>query len=310
MTEREMQELLWRYPERLLNEPLKPYAWETSSPVVGRADLVFEDRHSRFLIVEVKRGTLPRGAIDQLLDYFGMMKARFPEKAVELMVVANTIPPERKLICQNYNIECREISEKTFRDLAAEVGYSFASEANTSDRLSQTPVLPSSGKFKNRIESPKWSYDRTGRSNGSRTDGNEQEFLSRCDAEGKVFFAALFEAHKTATHQSRITWDHESGFSLQFYFHSLGYAPVMWGFPATNRNGKAIRERLNFPFDFALRVGVPEAFINEFGGALSSVVPFSGGGRRPNIPIQAIAPSSTTEVIDKILAFAAKASQK
>jgi hypothetical protein len=43
MIEREMQELLWRYPERLLNEPLQQFAWETSSDV-GRADLVFEDR--------------------------------------------------------------------------------------------------------------------------------------------------------------------------------------------------------------------------------------------------------------------------
>jgi RecB family endonuclease NucS len=88
MIEREMQELLWRYPERLVNEPLKQFAWETASDV-GRADLVFEDRHGRLLIIEVKHGKLPRGAIDQLLDYFGMMKQRFPNRPVELMVVAN-----------------------------------------------------------------------------------------------------------------------------------------------------------------------------------------------------------------------------
>jgi len=50
---------------------------------------VFEDRHGRLLIIEVKHGKLPRGAIDQLLDYFGMMKQRFPNRPVELMVVAN-----------------------------------------------------------------------------------------------------------------------------------------------------------------------------------------------------------------------------
>jgi RecB family endonuclease NucS len=82
MVEREMQELLWRYPERFLNEPLKQFAWETSSSV-GRADLVFEDRHGRLLIIEVKRGKLPREAIGQLLDYFGMMKQRFPDKPVD-----------------------------------------------------------------------------------------------------------------------------------------------------------------------------------------------------------------------------------
>jgi RecB family endonuclease NucS len=84
MVEKEMQELLWRHPERPLNEPLKQFRFEVSSDV-GRADLVFEDRHGRVLIIDVKRGKLPRGAIDQLLDYYGMMKQKFPAKPVELM---------------------------------------------------------------------------------------------------------------------------------------------------------------------------------------------------------------------------------
>jgi RecB family endonuclease NucS len=88
--------LIWQHPERFLHEPLKQFAWETASDV-GRADLVFEDRHGGLLIIEVKRGKLPRGAIDQLHDYWGMMKQRFPDKPVELMVVANSILPERQL---------------------------------------------------------------------------------------------------------------------------------------------------------------------------------------------------------------------
>lgn len=127
MVEREMQELLWQHPDRCLNEPMKQVAWEASSDV-GRADLVFEDRHGRLLIIEVKRGKLPRGAIDQLLDYFGMMKQRFPNRPVEMMVVANSIPSERRLACESRDIECREISEKRFREVAAEVGYIFKSD--------------------------------------------------------------------------------------------------------------------------------------------------------------------------------------
>ena len=127
MLELEMKDLLWDHPSKFFNEPLKQFARETSSDV-GRADVVFEDRFGRLLIVEVKRGKLPRGAIDQLLDYFGMMKLRYPDKPVEMMVVAWTIPPERRLTCEARDIECREISEKTFRDIAAEVGYKFASE--------------------------------------------------------------------------------------------------------------------------------------------------------------------------------------
>jgi hypothetical protein len=140
MVEREMQELLWRYPERLLNEKLSKVSWESSGEV-GRADLVFEDPYGRLLIVEVKRGILPRGAIGQLLDYFGMIKVKYPDKAVEMMAVANVIPSERRVACETYNIDSVEISEKKFRDLAAEVNYVFASE----QAIITTPPPPTGG---------------------------------------------------------------------------------------------------------------------------------------------------------------------
>jgi hypothetical protein len=47
---------------------------------------------------------------------------------VELMVIANEIPKERRLACELYNIEPREISVKRFRDVANEVNYIFQSE--------------------------------------------------------------------------------------------------------------------------------------------------------------------------------------
>jgi hypothetical protein len=238
MVEKEMQELLWRYPERFLNEPLERFNWEISSDV-GRADLVFEDRHGRLLIIEVKRGKLPRGAIDQLLDYFGMMKLKFSQKPVELMVVANVIPPERQLTCESRDIECRAISEKTFREVAADVGYTFASESNMAMLPSESPVGSSGGRHTpDQREAGIWSYSRTVQS-----PPDVQDFLSRCDEEGRRFFAALFEAQK-ASRQTKITWNHQSGFSMQFYFDRIGFAPVVWGFPAKNREGKSIRQRL------------------------------------------------------------------
>ncbi|MGH9793666.1 MAG: endonuclease NucS domain-containing protein [Candidatus Acidiferrales bacterium] len=132
MTEHEMEELLWNHPKKLLNEDLTPFRRQPRS-TVGRADLVFTDRLARILVVELKKGTLPRGAIEQLLDYFGMLKREFPEKPVELMVVANSIPQERALACLKFHIEPREISEKKFRDVANEVGYVFESEPRTSN---------------------------------------------------------------------------------------------------------------------------------------------------------------------------------
>ncbi len=127
MTEKEMEDLLWSHPDKLLNEPLTPFRRQPRSGV-GRVDLIFTDRLSRFLVVEVKKGKLPRGAIDQLHDYFGILKKEFPDKPVELAVVANSIPEERRLACEQYNVGWYEISEKRFRDVANEVGYEFESE--------------------------------------------------------------------------------------------------------------------------------------------------------------------------------------
>ncbi|HEX3744073.1 MAG TPA: endonuclease NucS domain-containing protein [Bryobacteraceae bacterium] len=301
MVEKEMQELLWRYPLQLLHEPLQQFKWEISSDV-GRADLVFEDRHGRLLVVEVKRGKLPRGAIDQLLDYFGMMKQKFPGKPVELMVVANVIPQERQLACENRDIECRAISEKTFRDVAAEVGYTFGSESKVAIPP-EAHLRPSRGPDAvNRKEAGSWAYSRAVQS-----PSDVQDFLSRCDEEGNRFFAALFEAQKDASSQTKITWDHQSGFSMQFYFPRVGFAPVVWGFPARNRDGKSIRQRLDFPFDFSVRAGVPETFVDEFGAALCSLVPFSGGGKRPSIPVAAFQSEQAAKVIETIFEFAVRA---
>ena len=127
MTEREMEDLLWNHPDKFLNEPLTQFRRQASSQV-GRADLIFTDRLGRLLIIELKKGKLERGAIDQLLDYFGMLKRQFPETPVELMVMANNIPEERQLACERHDINCLAISEKKFREVATEVGYEFGSE--------------------------------------------------------------------------------------------------------------------------------------------------------------------------------------
>jgi hypothetical protein len=127
LKEREMEDLLWFHPDKFFNEPLTQFRRQPTSQV-GRADLVFKDRLGRLLVVELKKGKLERGAVDQLLDYFGMLKLQFPDTPVELMVTANNIPEERQLACQKHDIICVVISEKKYRDVAAEVGYEFASE--------------------------------------------------------------------------------------------------------------------------------------------------------------------------------------
>jgi hypothetical protein len=124
--------MLWKHPDKLLNEPLTPFRRQPSSQV-GRADLIFKDRLGRFLVVEIKKGTLPRGAVNQLVDYYGMLKREFRDEPVELMAVANFIPQDRAIACLKYDIEPREISEKRFLDVARDVGYRLEPEAGAGD---------------------------------------------------------------------------------------------------------------------------------------------------------------------------------
>jgi hypothetical protein len=57
-----------------------------------------------------------------------MLKAEFPNRPVELMIVANLIPYERRLAAEQLDIDCVEIAEKKFRDIAKAVGFEFVSE--------------------------------------------------------------------------------------------------------------------------------------------------------------------------------------
>ncbi len=145
MKEREMEDLLWDYPDKFFNEPLTRFRRQPVSQV-GRADLVFKDRLGRLLVVELKKGKLERGAIDQLLDYFGMLKREFSDTPVELMVVANSIPEERQLACEKHDINCLVISERKYRDIASEVDYVISSESPgppVASAIQRTTTIPS-----------------------------------------------------------------------------------------------------------------------------------------------------------------------
>src|SRR5260370_2427505 len=103
MTEREMEDLLWDYPQVFFREPLEQHKRQSSSSV-SRADLVFVDSLERLLVIEVKKGTFPRNGVPQILDHLGGVKSQHPGRDVEGMVVANLIPLERKSTLDRYHI--------------------------------------------------------------------------------------------------------------------------------------------------------------------------------------------------------------
>jgi hypothetical protein len=82
-------------------------------------DLLFEDRHGAKLIIELQKGSLDRDHTYQIMDYYDEYKSRNPDQFVELMIVANKIPRERRDRLSSYGIAFKEIPEGQFLSATA-----------------------------------------------------------------------------------------------------------------------------------------------------------------------------------------------
>jgi hypothetical protein len=80
-------------------------------------DLLFEDRHGSKLIVELQKGTLDRTHTYKILDYYDEYKGKHPNDFIELMVIANRIPHERRRRLESHGISWKEIAESEFADV-------------------------------------------------------------------------------------------------------------------------------------------------------------------------------------------------
>lgn len=96
ISEKDMEDAISVDPEKYLGEKgLKLIARQYS---IGnyRFDLLFEDRHGAKLIVEIQKGTLDREHHHKIQDYYEEYKVENPDEFVDLMVIANRIPYERR----------------------------------------------------------------------------------------------------------------------------------------------------------------------------------------------------------------------
>jgi hypothetical protein len=122
-----MEDAIVYDPEKYLNEKgLKLLArqYRIGSYIF---DLLFEDRHGGKLIVELQKGTLDRTHTYKILDYYHEYKEKNPRDFIDVMVVANVIPPERKRRLSDLAIDYREIPVGAILDSCVEIlnGTSF-----------------------------------------------------------------------------------------------------------------------------------------------------------------------------------------
>jgi len=119
LSEKMMEDLVADNPSRFVGEAglqLLSRQYRICSYVF---DLLFQDRHGGKLIVELQVGTLDRDHTYRILDYYDQFQQRFPTEFVDVMVIANRIPPERQRRLRDRGIKFREIPEGEFLAAAA-----------------------------------------------------------------------------------------------------------------------------------------------------------------------------------------------
>lgn len=307
MTEHEMEDLIAAHPKDFFpRKDMVLKGRQESFSGVGRFDLLFEDEHRTNVLMELKARAAKYEDASQLAKYKTALEER-GERNVLMWLVATLIPKPVREFLDSIGIEYTEIHETEYRIATSRHNITFESESKKT--TSSISIVAARGETAT-LQLPKqnqqgWSFGKP-----ERSSGNASDFLARCDDSAKVFFSAFFEHQKTLTRKTQITWDHQSGFSMKFYFRRLGYVEVIWGFPAVNREGATSRNKqsLVFPFDFAVRRGVPEDFLNSFGQALAEGAPLSGGPKRPSIPVSYLSEAEAEHLLTTVSTFVEKAS--
>jgi len=130
MLEKDIENLLAYYPDEFFpGEGFKLI--DQQFTVEGRRiDILFEDKHGRQIIVEVKRGILSREASGQIVEYYGLLKTADETKNYELILCANIIPKERKVFLETIGIDCKELGIAQISQIANKHGYAFLDDSS------------------------------------------------------------------------------------------------------------------------------------------------------------------------------------
>jgi len=135
MLEKDIENLIAKYPLEFF--PKEHLILKGQQVNIGRcyADIIFTDKFDRLIILEIKRGILTREASGQIMEYYGLLKEQYPNKAIELILCANTIPLERRRFLENVGIECKELGISLIQEVAKKYNYKFLDEVNITEKI-------------------------------------------------------------------------------------------------------------------------------------------------------------------------------
>jgi len=125
MLEKDIENLIAKYPDEFF--PSSGFKLIGQQVRLGKcfADIIFEDKYNRKVIIEVKRGILSRDASGQVMEYYGLLKNEEPESIVELILCANIIPAERRAFLETIGIECKELGINRLNEIASKYNYKY-----------------------------------------------------------------------------------------------------------------------------------------------------------------------------------------
>ena len=148
MLEKDIENIIARYPNEIFPDSGLNLIGQQIRLGKCYADIIFEDKFKRKIIVEVKRGILSRDAAGQVMEYYGLLKSEQPESFVELILCANIIPAERKKFLETIGIECKELGINLINSIASKHNYQFLDSVRETKKVGELPnhIIPESDK--------------------------------------------------------------------------------------------------------------------------------------------------------------------
>lgn len=109
MLERDLQNYLFQHPEVLFPERVIQEKKREFYIQGKRIDLLFQVDGTRY-IVELKRHTVEREHLGQIVEYYGLLRGMLREEQIRMILVAPKIPQFRRVYLEEIGIRCVEVS--------------------------------------------------------------------------------------------------------------------------------------------------------------------------------------------------------
>jgi hypothetical protein len=110
-SEKDMENAIANDPERFLRRKGLKLIKQQHRIGNHQFDVLFENKHGEILIVEVQKGTLDRNHMFKIIEYSIRYRNKNPLKKVNVIIVANVIPRERRQFLDEVGVSYLEFSD-------------------------------------------------------------------------------------------------------------------------------------------------------------------------------------------------------